>query len=108
MTDHTQEYQTETLPDGTLVLIMPTTLDAVSAPNIKRDALEALAGNDHSVRADLQNTTFMDSSGLGLMVALYRTAKERGFTLTLAGAKGQPLSLIRTIQMDRVVDIESA
>lgn len=108
MSDKNQEYQIETSADGTLVFAMPVTLDSVSAPNIKRDALRLLANGAGDIRVDLEATTFMDSAGIGLLVTLYRTAKEQGHAVAIVGARGQPLSLIRSVQMDRVIDIESA
>jgi len=107
MVDHPGEFRTETADDGSLVLVMPITLDSVSTPNIKREAIDTLAAAAEPARVDLTSTTFMDSAGIGLLVTLYRTAKERGQRLILVGAKDQPLSLIRTVQMDRVVDIKT-
>lgn len=94
--------------DGALILVMPAALDSVSAPNIKRDATEALEAAVGGVRIDLTATTFMDSAGVGLLVTLFRASKETDRRFTLVGAKDQPLSLIRTIQMDKVVTIEDA
>lgn len=108
MSDNTHEFQIETLADGTLVFAMPVTLDSVSAPNIKREVLRLLAESAGEVRVDLMATTFMDSAGIGFLVTVYRTAKERGQSVTIVQAKGQPLSLIRSVQMDRVINIEDA
>ena len=107
MTDQVHEFRTETAPDGTLILHVPGTLDSVTAPNNKRDALAALRSSDGAVRVDLSMTTFMDSAGIGLLVSLFRFSKEASRGFVLAGAKNQPLSLIHTIQMDKVVDIEA-
>ena len=90
-----------------LTIKFPMTLDSLNAPKAKDKCLKALFPEIMEVRIDLTATTFLDSAGIGLIVTLYRRAKEDGFSIELVGAEGQPLSLIQSLQIDKVIPLNT-
>ncbi len=91
--------------NDTLVLNMPATLDAVNVPEIKTACLEALSGDLTEIQIKLNKTTFMDSAGIGVLIMIYRETKKSGLPLKLVKPTGQPLSLIQSLQIDKVITI---
>ena len=72
-------------------------LDAANAPE-----LTAAIPESGSVWLDLSAVTFLDSSALGVIVAAYNAAKERGDRLHVSGLSGGPL---RVVQMTQLWDV---
>lgn len=66
---------------GPLVVHAPAELDSASAPEL-RDGVAALfaSGVRHLV-IDMANTTFVDSSGIGALIALTKRARTIGVQL---------------------------
>lgn len=89
-----------------LEIFTPTgRLDAQAAP-AARQALEALAaGGARRIVVDLAGVTFLDSSGLGALVAGLKAARARGAELRLAAPGAQVRELLRLTALERVFPI---
>jgi anti-anti-sigma factor len=80
-------------------------LDAQAAP-AARQALEALAAaGGRRIVVDLAGVTFLDSSGLGALVAGLKAARARGAELRLAAPGPQVRELLRLTALERVFPI---
>ena len=65
-------------------VVKPTgELDAYSAPQLRKILDEVLDGSVRCVAVDLAATTFIDSTGLGVLVGAARRAKSQGAELVL-------------------------
>ena len=82
-------------------------LDAASVTTLKDD-FEALAGEGKDVVLDLSKTDFLDSSGVGAIVFLYKRLTASGRRLELQGVDGQPLRLLEFLRVTSVVPIRQA
>lgn len=60
-----------------------------------RSELDHLADADTDIVIDLALSQFLDSSGIGAIVFLYKRARARGYDVTLRNAAGQPLKLLQ-------------
>lgn len=69
-------------------------LDAARVETI-RTTLDELATNNSDLVLDLTDCTFLDSSGVGAIVFIYKRKLARGYTVRLAGLSGQPQKLLR-------------
>ncbi len=78
-------------------------LNMVAAPRL-RSAIERLV-QDGSTRVvlDLSDVSFMDSSGLGAVIAGLKRARQAGGDLRLAGAGEQVQTVMRLTNLDRVL-----
>jgi anti-anti-sigma factor len=68
-------------------------LDIASLGRVERVVEEALAAGAGRIEIDLRDLTFMDSSGLRLIISLHHGAEREGWTLSLVKPLGPPLEV---------------
>ncbi|NCF29666.1 MAG: STAS domain-containing protein [Gammaproteobacteria bacterium] len=82
-------------------------LDAVTAPQL----IEAFHGMSteglQDLVLDLSEVRFLDSSGIGAIVDIFRHLRSCGIKFAVAGAAGQPLDLIKMVGLDSFVEFSS-
>ena len=80
-------------------------LDAEVAVEVK-DQFEDIAqdGTDNVVM-DLTETEFLDSSGIGAIVFLFKRLNAQGRSLHLHGLTGQPKELIEMLRIDKAIPV---
>lgn len=101
MTKRAGDFSRKDYGDAT-VLKIEGVLDAVTAPDI-RPTIEALiAERRGSITVDLSTLRLIDSSGVGVIVSLYKRCKAFGGTVRVSGLKDQPLSIFQLLRLDRV------
>src|SRR3954451_40619 len=69
--------------DGGVVVVASGEIDLWSAPEVK-GALAGQGARDSAVVLDLRQVTFMDSSGLGLIVESNQRARKHGFRFAVS------------------------
>ena len=81
-------------------------LDHCSAPQVRRQ-LDDLLMDERVVHVvlDLENLTFMDSSGIGVLLGRLRTLNARGGSLSVKGMSPSVEKLFRLSGLDRVIGI---
>jgi len=77
------------------IFLLVGPLNNVSCFFIK--AALAKHGFNHNMVLDCTRLTTIDGTGLGLLVEVYMTLKENGYTLSLNNLNGQPLDLMKTL-----------
>jgi anti-sigma B factor antagonist len=84
-------------------------LDLYTAPSFRETVLEAADGVDPArVIVDFQRLGFIDSSGLGAIVACLKHLRERGGELTLVAPDGSGLRrLLDLTGLDRVLTLSA-
>ncbi|OUS09362.1 hypothetical protein A9Q90_03360 [Gammaproteobacteria bacterium 54_18_T64] len=94
---------------GTLIVTFFGELDALGCTHI-RPELEAIVASKDSQRVtlNLREVNFIDSSGIGAIVYLYKRLKSQGRTLDISGARGQALELIELLRIDTVISLKSS
>jgi anti-sigma B factor antagonist len=96
------------LENDALVLYVRGELDAVSVEEI-RESLDRLATAGHrTVVVDLSGLRVIDSSGIGSIVSLYKRVRAYGGSVSVRGAKDQPLAILKLLTLDRVLVPEEA
>ena len=95
----------ELLSDVLAVLKVKGRLDAVVAPDLKSRFREVVAGGHVRVIVDLEDVSFIDSSGLAALVSGFRVAREAGGTVKLAGLNEQTMMVFKLTRLDRVFEI---
>jgi anti-sigma B factor antagonist len=76
-------------------------LDIANRPELEDEVDAMLAQGARHVVIDIGELSFIDSSGLGLLVALSERAEADGWTLGLTRPRGQVLSVVRLTGADR-------
>lgn len=101
----------DTAPTHALVQFTAERLDASSAPEFRKQMQSLVAQGNHILILDLSNLEFIDSSGLGAIVATFKMLKNEG-ELLLCGANDTVMQLFKLTRMDRVfklyADVQTA
>ncbi|HBO54710.1 STAS domain-containing protein [Janibacter terrae] len=80
-------------------------IDVTSAA-VLRDALEALiADGRRRLTLDLSAVTFMDSTGLGIVVGRLKRLSRHGGTMTVAAAHPRVLRVFSITGLDQLLDV---
>ncbi len=89
-----------------VVLKFSGSLDAAAAKALRPDLDELAQGARSDVVVDLSAVDFIDSSGIGAIVFLFKRLAARGHALRLRGVRGQPLRLMEFLRISRVIALE--
>jgi anti-anti-sigma factor len=90
--------------DGDTVRIKVTgELDALSVVELVPTLDTLLAQPQQRWVFDLGELRIIDGSGVGAIIYAFRKLRQRGGSMTLEGAKDQPLSVLRLMRLDQVL-----
>lgn len=62
----------------------------------------ALKPKPAEVTVDFSRVTYIETSGLATLVEAFRTARQQGTRLVLAGIQGQPRDLLEVTRLDQL------
>ncbi len=89
-------------------VIKPTgVLDATRSQEFREEVITLLDSKPKMVLVDLQDITFMDSSGLGALVLAFKTLRASDTKLVLCSINEQIKILFELTGMDKVFEIFS-
>ena len=66
--------------------------------------VELLDKGSHAIVLNLEKVTYMDSAGIGELVACYKRAKEKGGTVKLLNPSGKVLDLLTLTKLEEVFE----
>lgn len=79
-------------------------LDAFAIETLRGD-FERLGNSEQDIDLDFNQVTFIDSSGIGALVFLFKRLRTTKHTLRLHGVQGQPLELIQYLRIDKSIQV---
>ena len=93
--------------DGTIILKLDGELDAFACNQI-RSSIEYItnASSNDDVILDLSDVSFIDSSGIGLIVFLFKGLNRAGRSLKITNIHGQPQELISMLHIDEAIPVK--
>jgi anti-sigma B factor antagonist len=71
------------------------------APRLKTALIDLVVNGNNFIVLDVGNVTFIDSSGLGALVAILKVIRQEG-DIVLCGARGAVTSMFKLTRMDQV------
>lgn len=77
----------------------------VSSVGSARPLFEDLAVNDTDVVVDLSQVRFIDSSGIGALVFLYKRLVAQKHNMVLIGVQGQPKELLDILKITNTIRV---
>jgi anti-anti-sigma factor len=80
-------------------------LDGVGANQLRKEVSDIISGGADTVLLDLKDVTFVDSSGLGALVATLKMVRAAGSKLVICSINDQVKMLFELTSMDRVFEI---
>lgn len=86
----------------TITLQLEAAFDAATVATI-RPKFDEIAAANLDVVIDFSKVDFVDSSGVGAIIFLYKRLTTVGRSLTLVGVQGQPLQLMEFLRIPRVI-----
>lgn len=91
--------------DGLALVKAVGEIDVASAETLAEAVSRALDTGKPRVLVDFAEVTFIDSTGLGVLVKSHRSAAERGVAFGLVHPTPQTLKLIRVLGLDQLLSI---
>jgi len=96
------QVHTSTTADAT-VLTCDGRLTMVAAPTLSSAIDDAVSGGQVRLVVDLAGTSFVDSSGLGALVAGLKRTRQAGGDLRIASAQEQVRMVLKLTNLDRIL-----
>lgn len=88
--------------DGESHLVFHGALDALTVRDIAAVIDAVVADGPRRVTVDLENLSLIDSSGIGVIVSLFKRVKAKGGDVVVVGAREQPLAVLKLLKLDGV------
>ena len=89
--------------DGRAVIKPVGRLNMAAAPSLSTTIAEVIDGGRASIVIDLSETSFIDSSGLGALVASLKKCRQAGGDLRLAAPTEQVVTALELTNLIRVL-----
>ena len=97
------EFAVDTTPEGIGVVRPQGRLNMASARQLKDLVDELVSGGTHRIVVDMAETTFLDSSGLGALIAGLKAARQAGDDLRIARPTEAVSTVFRLTNLDKVL-----
>lgn len=88
-------------------LVLKGEIDVYTAPKLKAELVATIESGCANVVVDLEGVTFIDSSGLGVLVSALRRARERGGAVRIVCTRENILKIFRITGLDKVFPVFS-
>ena len=92
--------------DATALIRLHGELDLATAPKLSEAVATVLDPRPRSLALDLRELTFVDSTGLNVLVAAHRRAQADGCAFVVLARRGAVLRAIQVTGMDRLFEVE--
>lgn len=93
--------------DNQTELLVTGEIDAFTAPLLKEKLLPATAKESEKIIVNLQDVSYMDSTGLGVFISALKSTKEHGSTLTLVNLQERVHRLFKITSLDSIIAIDT-
>jgi anti-anti-sigma factor len=89
--------------DGAAVVRLNGRLDLLSAADVKGRLGQVVAQGDRRIVVDLNDVSFVDSSGLGALIGGLKAARQAGGDLRIARPPQQAQTILELTTLNRVL-----
>jgi anti-sigma B factor antagonist len=96
---------TRTDNGGDTVLAIEGTLDAVTSPELRTLVDDLVNESRKEVTLELSSLRLIDSSGVGVIVSLFKRVRAYGGNVRIVGLRDQPRAIFRLLRLDRVFPV---
>lgn len=94
----------ETERGGVTVVAIGGRLDSTTAGGV-REKLVALAQGPVKVALDLTRLEWIDSSGVGALISLFKRARTSGGDVKVGGLQAQPKEIFRLLRLEAALEV---
>jgi anti-sigma B factor antagonist len=97
------DFATRTTASG-VVVIQPTgRLNMTASPALRKQVTDIVEGGENRIVVDLSTTEFIDSSGLGALIASQKIARAAGGDLRIAAPTQQICTVLELSNLDQLL-----
>jgi anti-sigma B factor antagonist len=93
---------------GVVLLVLQGNLDANTATQLKSEVVDLESHKAGKVVVDLAPLTLIDSTGVGVLISLFKRTRGIQGHVYFAGLAGQPKEIFRLLRLDRSLDVFSS
>ena len=93
--------------NGTAVVAVRGELDLYTAPQLWETLDAAIAGTPHELVIDLSDVTFVDSSGLSVLIRAHKRLRPIDGTVVVRGAAEQVYMALEVTKLTSVLRVEA-
>jgi len=95
------------IQNNDFVLRFEGNIIAAQVPQMAEEIKEILLEDEEygTVVADLSQVEYIDSNGITLIIAMYRSVESEGKSFRVIGAREEISNLFKIIQLDRIFNI---
>ena len=101
------DIKTEKLGEDTYVIALAGEVDLYTAPELKQQLLEVIGQGAKEVVVDLSDTTFIDSTTLGVLVGGVKRLRPNGGQVSLVCSDRNITKIFEITGLDRVFTIHA-
>jgi anti-sigma B factor antagonist len=101
------DIKTEQLGDGSYVIALAGEVDLYTAPEFKQQLLDVISKGGINVVVDFSETTFIDSTTLGVLVGGVKRLRQNGGQLALVSTDRNITKIFEITGLDRVFQIHN-
>ena len=95
----------EKMNGNSVIFVQEERIDAHNSGELKEYIMHLIEQGDVNIVVQLENVRFIDSSGLGALLAGYKNATTKSGKLALACCRQQVLSMFELTRLNRVFEI---
>jgi anti-sigma B factor antagonist len=97
--------ESEQVGEATHVIALAGEVDLYTAPELKQELLDAIGNGARNVVVDFTNTTFIDSTTLGVLVGGVKRLRPNGGSLSIVCSDQNITKIFEITGLDRVFTI---
>jgi anti-sigma B factor antagonist len=91
--------------DGILILSLRGSLDAMTSPRLKAEVVAISDAKHLKIVVDLSALNLVDSTGVGVLISLFKRIRSQEGQVYFAGLQAQPKEVFRLLRLDRSLDL---
>ncbi len=92
------------VPNATsAAVVLDGEIDIATSPAIRRSLMAAISGGNVHLAVDMSGVTFIDASGIGVLVAAANRARQAGGGLSLLAPSRQVRRLLDVLHLDAIL-----
>lgn len=88
-----------------LVVAVHGQLDAMTAGHFKTEVVAIAEAREPKVVVDAAGLTLIDSTGVGVLISLFKRVRAHGGQVAFAGLSAQPREIFRLLRLDKSLDL---
>jgi anti-sigma B factor antagonist len=102
--DHAADYVRSQRGDM-IVLAIRGNLVAENSDSLRAEVTAIEESHEKKVLVDLQGLEYIDSSGVGVLMSLFKRVGKAGGQVCFAGVKEQPEAVLKALRFDKLFDV---